>query len=514
MLAKRRTALVSLQYVTGFTLSLFLTVAVCAQQAGGGAAPTSAQVRVIRAIAGAKGEVRNGTFVMTEQRATFYAADDREVIVYFEWESTRGVHHCEGTVRGPNGEFASMSSFDYVATQTRFVGFWKVPLSEGSPAGAWTFESKVDGQAAGQIPFQVVVLAKPPGLARLVVPGPPPLPTPTSIYANAIAATVDVDSLDSTGHVFLHSSGFVLQDGTVLTSFRGIDGAVSVRVHLASGTTMALPAIVAANRRQDWVVLVANTKTNSTLKLAEPKSWNISDHCYWLDVRPDGTRVFADGQIVGLPSPAWGDRIDLSEGYASSALGGALLNDRGEVIGVLGGTLPEALAGSTMQLTSRSEVTFSAGGGIAIPASLLPQTLPTSPVTLQDLWSKGLMTPSLAGSKYVLYGMLMQGDRSDTKSLPVNRELKLQFQRSDNLANVLILFSDSESFKSTVVLKVYDIDNRVLVSSNPESVNVNRGNRAERVWRVPLTSLPAGVYRVDLELTQGVAWRQYFKLND
>jgi hypothetical protein len=139
MLAKRRTALVSLQYVTGFTLSLFLTVAVCAQQAGGGAAPTSAQVRVIRAIAGAKGEVRNGTFVMTEQRATFYAADDREVIVYFEWESTRGVHHCEGTVRGPNGEFASMSSFDYVATQTRFVGFWKVPLSEGSPAGAWTF---------------------------------------------------------------------------------------------------------------------------------------------------------------------------------------------------------------------------------------------------------------------------------------------------------------------------------------------------------------------------------------
>jgi hypothetical protein len=277
---------------------------------------------------------------------------------------------------------------------------------------------------------------------------------------------------------------------------------------------MALPAIVAVNRREDWVVLVTNAKTNSTLKLADPKSWNIGDHCYWLDVRPDATRVFADGQIVGLPSPTWGDRIDLSEGYASSALGGALLNDRGEVIGVLGGTLPEALAGSTIQLTpSTSEVTFSAGG-IVVPASLLPQALPSSPVTIQELWSKGLMTPSLAGSKYVLYGMLMQGDRSDTKTLPTNRELKLQFQRSDNLANALILFSDSESFKSTVALKVYDMDNRVLVSSTPESVSVNRGNRAERVWRVPLTSLPAGVYRVDLELTQGVAWRQYFKLSD
>jgi hypothetical protein len=57
------------------------------------------------------------------------------------------------------------------------------------------------------------------------------------------------------------------------------------------------------------------------------------------------------------------------------------------------------------------------------------------------------------------------------------------------------------------------MDNHVLVSSN-ENVNVNRGNRAERVWRVPLMSLPADVYRVDLELTQGVAWCQYFKLTD
>jgi hypothetical protein len=168
MLPKHRTTFVSLLCVTGSTLSLFPTAAASAQQAGGAAAPTASPVRVIRAIAGTKGEVRNGVFVMTEQRSTFYATDDREVIVYFEWETTKGVHHCEGTVRGPNGEFASMSSFDYVATQTRFIGFWKVPLSEGSPAGAWTFESKVDGQPAGQIPFQVVAAAKPASIARLV----------------------------------------------------------------------------------------------------------------------------------------------------------------------------------------------------------------------------------------------------------------------------------------------------------------------------------------------------------
>jgi hypothetical protein len=276
-----------------------------------------------------------------------------------------------------------------------------------------------------------------------------------------------------------------------------------------------LPAIVAFNRHQDWVILLTNAQANSSLKLAEPKSWGIGDHCYWLDVRPDGTRTFADGQIVGLPAAAWGDRIDISQGYASPAFGGALLNDRGEVIGILGGTLPEAFVNSvTTQLQSDSEMTFSAVGGIAVPASPLPQALPTAPVTLQELWNKGLMTPSVAGSKYVLYGMLMQGNRSDKKSLPTDRVLKLQFQHNDNLANALILFSNSESFKSTAVLKLYDMDNRVVVSSSPEKVNVNRGDRAERVWQVPLTNLPSGVYRVDVELSEGVAWRRYFQLTD
>ena len=58
------------------------------------------------------------------------------------------------------------------------------------------------------------------------------------------------------------------------------------------------------------------------------------------------------------------------------------------------------------------------------------------------------------------------------------------------------------------------MDNRVVVSSSPEKVNVNRGDRAERVWQVPLTNLPSGVYRVDVELSEGVAWRRYFQLTD
>jgi hypothetical protein len=109
----------------------------------------------------AKGEQRNGTFVVTEPRPTFYVPEDREVTVYFEREGSKGIHHREGSVRGPDGQFTTMSSFDNTATQPRFAGFWHVPLSDSSPQCHWTFESRVDAEQAGQLAFQVVAPPSP-----------------------------------------------------------------------------------------------------------------------------------------------------------------------------------------------------------------------------------------------------------------------------------------------------------------------------------------------------------------
>jgi hypothetical protein len=157
----RRPPVVQLCLLLGVLVSFWLHVPIlCAQQAGGLAA-AGPQVHVVRYLVGAKGEQRNGSFVMTEPRSVFYIPEDREVIVYLEWEGTKGIHHCEGSVRGPSGLFATMSSFDYTATQPRFAGFWRVPLSESSPQGNWIFESRVDGEQAGQLTFQIVASAKP-----------------------------------------------------------------------------------------------------------------------------------------------------------------------------------------------------------------------------------------------------------------------------------------------------------------------------------------------------------------
>ncbi|HTZ32115.1 MAG TPA: serine protease [Methylomirabilota bacterium] len=491
---------------------LLLSPNLKAQQAGGLAA-AGPQVRMVRSVVGAKGEARNGSFVMTEPRSTFYVPDDREVIVYFEWEGTKGVHHCEGNVRGPNNEFASMSSFDYTATQPRFAGFWKVPLSESSPAGIWVFESKVDGETAGSVTFQVVVASKPENLEKAR-----PIPTPAELYRQTLAATVEVEKLDDKGRLLRKTSGFFLKDGIVVTSFRSIDGATALRIRVSDGKTFSSPGILAWNRRQDWALLSTSAVSALSLQLPESKTWNIGDHCSWLNTKTDGTRILSDGQIVGSKAPAvYGERIDISGVYDSASLGGPLLNDYAEVIGVLGGALPESLlnAFASQSQADASEVTFASTGGIAVSSSLLPKVFPASGSTLQDIWTKGDMTVPVVNAKYILFGMLSQGQNIKGKTFtPAERDLKTSFRRSDNTAGVLIHFANSDNFKAVATIRLYDVDNRELSSGKPEKISVSRGQFAERLWQFPISNLPAGIYRIDVELDGGVAWRQYFKITD
>jgi hypothetical protein len=57
------------------------------------------------------------------------------------------------------------------------------------------------------------------------------------------------------------------------------------------------------------------------------------------------------------------------------------------------------------------------------------------------------------------------------------------------------------------------VDNRLLAAGKPEKISVSRGEvTTERMWQMRLTNLPVGIYRVDIEIADGVAWRQFFKV--
>jgi S1-C subfamily serine protease len=189
---------------------------------------------------------------MADPRTTFFVPDDRQVIVYFEWEAPRGTHHCEGTLRGPNGQLSVMSSFDYPATQTRFGGFWTIPLLENTTAGVWIFDSRVDGESAGTLSFEIVSAKRPAELPKEAAP-----PAAAELYGRAVAASVFIEKLDDKGHTFDTASGFFLEDGLLVTVFRAIDGAHTLRIRLSDGSSLQPDAVVAWNRRQDWALLTS-----------------------------------------------------------------------------------------------------------------------------------------------------------------------------------------------------------------------------------------------------------------
>ena len=182
----------------------------------------------------------------------------------------------------------------------------------------------------------------------------------------------------------------------VVTSFRAIEGANNLALRFSDGKEFRTDRILAWNRRQDWAILPAADKNESALKIADGKNWGVGDHCYWIDVKTDDSRIIGDGQIVGLEvSPGWGDRINISGIYNYTATGGPLLDEQGRVVGILGGALPASLINSVGSdiSTDISEAAYYSTGGTSVAASLLPQSVGSAATSLKDLWAKGEMMP-------------------------------------------------------------------------------------------------------------------------
>ncbi len=489
---------------------LFNGTALGAQQ-GGGVQAAGPRVRMVRSVAGTKGETRGGSYVILDPRTTFYVPDDRQVIVYFEWEAAKGTHHCEGTVKGPSGQLAVMSSFDYLATQTKFGGFWTMPLLENSSPGLWTFESRVDGESAGELGFEIVSAKRPASTAKEEAP-----PTPAEIYSHTVAATALIEKLDEKGQPFGAGSGFLTGDGSLVTAFRVIDGAHTLRIQFADGTRIQADSVAGWNRRQDWAILRVDTGKHAALRTADSKSWSIGDHCYWLDTKTDGGRVIADGQIVGKESHAgWGDRISISNMFNTAATGGPLLNERGEVLGMLGGALPETLVPQVL----RDPSTYAAGGATfavsasAIPIGLVVPPPALTPASLQTLWVDGQFTPSVTASRNVMFGMLTLGKPTKGRA-PFIKEMKNDFTHQDDSATVYVSLQSMETLKITVQMRMYDADNHVVSGGEPIKITLKRGETQDRYWSFSLGALNPGIYRADLLLGESVAWRTYLRVRE
>src|SRR6266511_3191747 len=176
--------------------------------------PAPPALTVLRIASGPHGEVRNGDFVLDEERTQFDPSKDKQVLVFFQWQGQPGVHRMTAQWKSPDGASSTTSPVQYEARDRRFGAFWPLMLSPASAAGTWSIEATVDGQPGGR--FE--------------------------------RATAKGGRLDP-------AAAFAAGRGRLFTAVAAVDGADTITAVLPDGRRQAITAMVAMNRQQDWIVL-------------------------------------------------------------------------------------------------------------------------------------------------------------------------------------------------------------------------------------------------------------------
>ena len=490
------------------------------QPQAGGVAPAEPKFRVVRSISGSKSSVKGSQYIIEDPRTVFYLPEDKQVIVYFEWEGPLGPHHLEGFWKNPEGKIVVLGDFNYEAKQKRFAGYWTLILSESTTPGIWALEAHVDGEVTGTHNFQIAVAPRPP------LPPPPRTPlSPSEIYKLALPVVASVEKLDARGRRVGVGSGFLLGQDLIVTGFENIENADSVRVALPGAPAVGLAGAVAWSRREDWAILRMEAPPRNGLAPAKPNSWEVGGRCFSLDSSQEGNRTIVDGTITGAHKfPDVGDRLNLNFTLSRSGSGSPLLNEYGEVIGLValsslapglssleglrGGGLfayPGNLFASGSALTS--------GETMAVPISVIQLPQPGAPLTsFSDMAKSGQFLTPLVRNENIFQGTLAKSIRREGPVLQAVDQ-RFEYQRADGQLNVLITWhAETKIKKMNAFLKIYDIDNKLLGTAEPAKLNISKSAFAYSSWTLGISRMPLGLYRVDLVIDSDPIWRTFFRL--
>lgn len=486
----------------------------------GGVAPAEPTFHLIRSVCGSKGSQKGDHFVMEDPRSVFYLPEDKQVMIYFEWEGPTGQHHFEGFWKNPEGKVVVLSDFAYEAKQKRFAGYWTLPLTDTMSPGMWAMEAHVDGELAGTYNFQVTVAPRPP------LPSARPVLTPAEVYKKLLPATVWVERLDGQHRRTGVGSGFVIDGNLIVTTFENIESANSVRVTTADGVTGELNGLVAWNRREDWAVMRFPSPLNNALAGAKPESWQIGDNCYSLDSPQEGNRTIVSGNITGSHKFLdVGERWNLNFHLSDRAGGSPVVTEYGEVIGVASaaslvpglsslavvkeGNFPEY----PLNLASQG-LTPGFGAELVLPMSLIKLPPPEhSLTTFAEMVKSGQFLENLVKNENLLLGTLGRSVERHNQQLSV-KDPRFEFQRRDGQLSVLITWHAQAKLKSSASIKVYDIDNRLVSTCQPVKVNLSKGQLAYSSWNFGVSELSPGFYRIDMVLDSAPIWRTFFRITD
>jgi hypothetical protein len=299
----------------------------------------------------------------------------------------------------------------------------------------------------------------------------------------------------------------------LLTAFQVIDDASKVRIVGQQGRMIEATEVLSFNRRQDWVILKVAIDNVGFLERAPTDSAAIGDRSYFLDTPTEGNRVLVETSLIGKQDlgPA-GDRVNIGDTANRRAIGSPLLNEYGEAVGLLGGSLlPGAAFIEDAGFGARNNsLGTPSRGSLAVPMRLVIESAGNA-TTIEGLLKSGQFIPALVSTEAVLNGTLARS--VNKKATPPQAiDSKIEFSRADPQGVVFITWLPSQKLKGQPSLRLYDLDNNMLNEFlNKKKITVTPSKLSYSLWEFNFTDLRPGIYRFDVLLDADIVWRTFFR---
>jgi hypothetical protein len=228
-----------------------------------------------------------------------------------------------------------------------------------------------------------------------------------------------------------------------------------------------------------------------------------------------------DGSITGTNFfPRAGARLLVASGVSSQSIGGALFDEFGNYVGILGGSIvPSANPIRMLALLSDSGVSSTSPDwdttGLAVPPSLLPD-LPANaaPTSFAELASRGEFAPLVTKSNSIQYMTVTSAIGKDSGNIPFPRNSKQVFSKRDNKAAVYVNWQSSLKQRVAYTLRVFTTDNKMITSSKPQEISLAPGKYASTNWELPVGLMSVGIYRIDLLVNDQTSWREFIRITE
>ena len=455
-------------------------------------------LHVLKITSGPSGSEVNGALVLSEERSTFSRVHDREVLVYFMWDGVPGPHKLVASWRSPDGSLSSSSAIDYVASDRRFGAYWRFTLGPTVPTGTWSIEATVDGQPGGRYTFEVTDAAPPAG-----APVKKPLTQP-ELYETLNRVFVVLQRSTADGRPLAATAGLGL-GARVYTTIGTIDETDLIHAVGADAKPRPVESVIGFNRRDEWAVLPAAAQDSPSLPVASLDSTAVGARCYSMEGGASG-RVLLEGTITGRSSsggPMAGFIATFFTGLGTP--GAPVVNEFGEVIGIIGGGAAAGPAGLRQLMRMQAELR----GAKVIPLSAFRVNADATPASLADLRTRGELIAPVRGEQHVLSGGFASGLIKKASIQPADQ--RDEFSIGEKGFTVFVTFSPLERLRGMLSLRIYDAESRVVTEDKPVKRDLRKGALLMSSWQLSMPKAP-GLYRADVLLDDKVMWRSYVRV--